>query len=116
MRRLLLAIAAVAGVFLQTGVAVAAPVLHLSGWKASAGKPETFTITRVGGNGAATVVFKTANGTAIAGPDYAATSLTLSWQPLQTTATVQVPTFVNMGHAGQSISFIASITANGATS
>lgn len=116
MRRLILIIAAFAGVLLHTGVAQAAPVLHLSGWKASAGKPETFTITRIGGNGAATIAFKTIDGTAAAPVDYTATSLTISWAKGQTTATVTVPTFVNLAKAGQNISFTASITSNGAAS
>jgi hypothetical protein len=100
------------------GVVFAAPVLHLSGWKATAGKPEIFTITRIGGNGVATVIFTTgaAGDTAQPGVDYTATSQTISWQKGETSATVTVPTFVNPAKAGTNIQFTATITSGSSSS
>jgi hypothetical protein len=115
MRRLTHALLALAGVIMGTGVATAAPVLHLSGWKASAGKPETFTITRVGGNGPATVTFRTTDGTAVAPTDYTAAAQTISWRNGQTTLAITVPTFINMAKAGTNIAFTATISSASGT-
>jgi hypothetical protein len=116
MRRLTHALLAIAGVIMGAGVAIAAPVLHLSGWKASAGKPETFTITRIGGNGPATVTFKTVDGSATAPTDYTAVTQTITWPNGQTSMFVSVPTFVNMAKAGTNIQFTATISSASGTS
>jgi hypothetical protein len=116
MRKIRLALAAFIGsVIFIAGAALAAPVLYLSGWSASAGRPETFTISRISGNGTATVVFQTHDGTAAAGVDYTATTQTLLWKQGQTKLTVTVPTLVNPAKAGKTISFTATITSNGIT-
>lgn len=114
MRRALMGLA-LALSFALAGAALAAPVLHLSGWKASAGNAETFTITRVSGNGAATVSFKTGAPGDVAQPgiDYAATNVIINWQPKQVTAQVKVPTLPNAAYAGHNITFTATITVAG---
>lgn len=51
----------------------------------------TFTVTRSGGSGAASVVFETADGSATAPADYTPTSRTVSFAPGVTSRTVTVP-------------------------
>jgi hypothetical protein len=94
------------------------PSLHLSGWKATAGKPEVFTITRISGNGAATVTFATGAPTDVAKPgvDYTPVTQTITWKQGQTSATINVPTFPNQAYAGSNIGFTVTITANGKSS
>ncbi|MBR1122684.1 VCBS repeat-containing protein [Bradyrhizobium lablabi] len=76
----------------------------------------TFTVTRTGGTGAFAVSYATANGTAIAGGDYAADAGTLSFAAGVNSRTVSIPIFGDLGVEANETFFVnLSGATNGAT-
>lgn len=75
-----------------------------------------FTLTRTGGTPAFSLNYATANGTANAGSDYAATAGTLSFAANQNTATVSVPIYGDTAYEADETFFLnLSGATNGAT-
>jgi hypothetical protein len=77
----------------DVGGTPAGPVFSISDASATEGTAIVFTVTKTGSaSGSLTVNYATANGTAIAGSDYSATSGTLTFTSAQTSKTVSIPT------------------------
>lgn len=87
--------------------------VSMTGSAANAGSPVVFTIQRSTTSNGLNVSFLTSNGTAVAGTDYDAQSLTVSFPIGVASETVSVPTHIDPSAYGKSLSFSATVYVNG---
>ena len=101
-------LALVAVLFASVALAGVTPTFTIDNPTAEAGKPVTFTVTRVSGDRGGYVLFRTADGTAKAGVDYQATERLVYVRAGADVITVPVPTFANPAASGP-LTFTAAI-------
>jgi hypothetical protein len=108
MKRLILAAAA-----LLLPVSAQAATYSLYGSSPPAGQPIRFTVNRSDVSTDATVVLSTKDNTALVNTDYQFSSVMVSFAKQQISATILIPTYVNVTKAGQTLKVGLIVSQNG---